>query len=173
MGRTGRTATRRGAMAMGLGGLAALAGCGPSRFYHYDGPAVTQVMVLKTPRRMHLLNGTTALKSYDVQLGFAAHGPKRLRGDGRTPEGRYRIDRRNPNSAFYLSIGIDYPNAHDRAWAEARGLDPGGDVFVHGWGDASRAGSRDWTAGCIAVRDHEMRDVYAMVRDGTPITIYA
>ena len=168
-----RQVTRRGAMALGLGGAALVAGCGESKFVRYDGPAVTQVVVQKAQRRMYLLNGTTALRRYDVQLGFAAHGHKRQRGDGRTPEGRYRIDRRNPNSSFFLSIGIDYPNAQDRHWAAQNGVDPGGDIFVHGWGTTPKAGLHNWTAGCVAVRDDEMRDVYAMVRDGTVIDIHA
>ena len=167
-----RQVTRRGAMALGLGGAAFAAGCGQSKFYQYDGPAVTQVVVQKAQRRMYLLNGQTALRRYDIQLGFTADGPKRHRGDGRTPEGRYRIDRRNPNSAFFLSVGIDYPNVRDRAWAASQGLDPGGDIFVHGWGETPKAGSHDWTAGCVAVTDGEMRDVYAMVRNGTVIDIH-
>ena len=165
--------SRRGALALGVGGAAALAGCGRSKFYDYRGPAVSHVVVQKAARRMHLISGQTVLRSYGVQLGFTADGPKRQRGDGRTPEGHYRIDRRNPNSAFFLSVGIDYPNAQDRAWAEVQGIDPGGDIFVHGHGDERRGRSHDWTAGCVAVTNREMRDVYAMVRNGTPISIYA
>ena len=165
--------TRRGALALGAGGALTLAGCGGGKFYEYKGPAVTQVVVQKGARRMHLISGRTVLHSYRVQLGFTAHGPKRHRGDGRTPEGWYRIDRRNPNSAFYLSVGIDYPNVRDRALAESMGMDPGGDIFVHGHGDKPRKRSHDWTAGCVAVTNKEMRDVYAMVRNGTPILIHA
>ncbi|WP_299817644.1 L,D-transpeptidase family protein [uncultured Jannaschia sp.] len=163
--------TRRGALALGAGAAAMLAGCG-GKFMTYDGPAVTRVIIHKSGRQMYLLNGQTALKACPVQLGFTAHGPKRFEGDGRTPEGRYFIDRRNPNSAFYLSIGIDYPNAFDRAYAESLGKRPGGDIFIHGWGEKKR-GSRDWTAGCVAVTNKEMRHVYAMVRNGTPVDIYA
>ena len=164
--------TRRGALALGAGAAAMLAGCG-TKFPRYDGPAVTRVVVQKTPRRMLLLNGATPLEIYDVQLGFTATGPKRFEGDGRTPEGRYHIDRRNPNSSFYLSIGIDYPNEADRAFAASMGMRPGGDIFIHGWGDKRRKRDDDWTAGCIAVTNREMRDVYAMVRDGVPVDIYA
>ena len=62
-------------------------------------------------------------------LGFAPIGDKFYEGDGRTPEGTYFIDRRNPNSKFHLSIGISYPNARDRAEAAALGKPPGGDIF--------------------------------------------
>lgn len=164
--------TRRGALALGAGAAAMLAGCG-SKFARYDGPEVTRVVVQKTGRRMLLLSGATPLAVHDVQLGFTAAGPKQFEGDGRTPEGRYHIDRRNPNSSFYLSIGIDYPNDRDRAYAESLGLRPGGDIFIHGWGDKRRSRKDDWTAGCIAVTNREMRDVYAMVRDGVPVDIYA
>ena len=59
-------------------------------------------------------------------------GHKYDEGDGRTPEGTYLIDRRNPNSKFHLSIGISYPNAVDRAQASRSGKSPGGDIFIHG-----------------------------------------
>jgi murein L,D-transpeptidase YafK len=97
-------------------------------------------------------------------------GPQVQEGDGRTPEGDYIVDRRNPNSEFYLSIGIDYPNEADIAAAEEADVDPGGDIFIHG---TPRPFARvdDWTAGCIAVTNREMRQIYAMVRDGTPISI--
>lgn len=165
---------RRGALALGLGSAAVLAGCGSGgKFIEYNGPDVTRVVVQKSTRQMFLLNGNTLLEKYRVQLGFTAEGPKQFEGDGKTPEGRYRIDRRNPNSAFYLSVGIDYPNAQDRAFAEAQGRSPGGDIFVHGWGDRPRTPSHDWTAGCIAVTNKEMRTVYSMLRNGLPVDIYA
>jgi hypothetical protein len=105
-----------------------------------------------------------------VELGFDPLGHKFQEGDGRTPEGEYIIDRRNPNSEFYLSIGIDYPNEADIAAAEEAGVDPGGDIFIHG---TPRPFARDrrLDRGCIAVTNREMRQIYAMVQDGTPITI--
>ena len=168
-----RQITRRTSLALGLGATALVAGCGTPKFIEYRGPRVTKVEVHKSTRRMYLLNGRTVLEQYPIQLGFTAEGHKQHYGDGRTPEGRYKIDRRNPNSSFYLSVGIDYPNARDLEWAATRGLDPGGDIFVHGWGHASQAEkSADWTAGCIAVTDKQMRQVYAMVQNGTTIDIF-
>ncbi|MEM7490250.1 MAG: L,D-transpeptidase family protein [Pseudomonadota bacterium] len=161
--------TRRGAMTLGL--AAAATAC--SKFPLYDGPQVTRVVVQKSERRMLLLHHRTLLERYDVQLGFTATGPKQFEGDGKTPEGRYHIDRRNPNSSFYLSVGIDYPNAVDRAFAAAHGKSPGGDIFIHGWGDKRRGRSDDWTAGCIAVTNRQMKRVYSMVRNGTPVDIFA
>ncbi|MCR9148389.1 MAG: L,D-transpeptidase family protein [Rhodobacteraceae bacterium] len=152
--------------------LALATGCG-SKFKTYHGPEVTRVLVYKGDRRMHLLHHDRVLKSYRIDLGFAAEGPKQFEGDGKTPEGDYFIDRRNPASAFHLSIGISYPNAEDIARARAAGKKPGGDIFIHGRPNRKKRGNgRDWTAGCIAVTDRQMEDIYAMVRDGTPITIF-
>lgn len=151
----------------------ALAGCG-SRFRSYDGPEVTRLQVYKGRRRLYLLHRLEVLESYPVHLGFRAEGPKRFEGDGRTPEGFYLIDRRNPESDFHLSLGISYPDAADRAYAAAHGRDPGGDIFIHG--DRRPGRDRegpDWTAGCIAVTDRQMERIYAMVRLGTPIDLFA
>ena len=148
--------------------LAAVASC--SKFQTYTGPEVTQVLVQKDARRMYLFHNEEVLKAYDFELGFAPVGDKVVEGDGRTPEGLYYIDRRNPNSSFYLSIGISYPNAQDRAEAAAQGQSPGGDIFIHGTPRPFRR-QDDWTAGCIAVTNGEMREIYAMVRNGTPILI--
>jgi len=142
-----------------------------SRFITYDGPEVTRIEVHKGSRMMYLLHHDEILESYGIELGFAPAGDKQVEGDGRTPEGRYVIDRRNPESEFYLSIGISYPNAQDIAEAAALGLPPGGDIFIHGTTRPFR-GRDDWTAGCIAVTNAEMREIYAMVRDGTVIDIF-
>lgn len=149
--------------------LGLTAGC--SRFASYNGPEVTRIEVHKSSRMMYLLHHGQILESYDFELGFAPVGDKLIEGDGRTPEGRYTIDRRNPNSEYYLSIGISYPNAQDRAEADALNLSPGGDIFIHGT-TRRFVGRDDWTAGCIAVSNREMRQIYAMVRDGTIIDIF-
>jgi len=81
---------------------------------------------------MYLMHGDQVLKSYRIDLGFAPEGDKKFEGDGRTPEGEYIIDRRNPESRFYLSLGISYPSEEDIAEARALGRDPGGDIFIHG-----------------------------------------
>ncbi|WP_438990154.1 L,D-transpeptidase family protein [Lentibacter sp.] len=148
-----------------------VAGCSSSKFKSYDGPPVTLVVVEKDNRSLHLLSDDRLLKSYKVHLGFNPVGHKSIEGDGRTPEGIYKIDRRNPNSEFHLSIGISYPNAADKARAKALGKSPGGDIFIHGRPKKYRDGTRDWTAGCIAVTDRQMEEIYAMVPNGTPIII--
>ncbi len=147
-----------------------LAACG-SKFRTYDGPEVTRIEVWKAQRSMTLFHHDQPLKTYRIALGFAPEGHKFREGDGRTPEGWYTIDRRNPNSQFHLSIGISYPNARDIEVARAAGVSPGGDIFIHGRAGQHRGRPRDWTVGCIAVRDREIEEIYAMVRDGTPILI--
>lgn len=166
--------------AFGLGALAtlSLSACGASgpRFLAYDGPEVTSIVVNKGARKMYLLHHERILREYDVDLGFAPDGTKIKRGDGRTPEGTYLIDRRNPRSRYHLSLGISYPNAQDIAKAKAMGVDPGGDIFIHGQPTLRKERKRakktpDWTAGCIAVKNDEIEEIYAMVKPGTVITL--
>lgn len=155
--------------------VAVVASCSkapPSKFRTYNGPEVTQVVVHKATRRMDLWHHNQLLRSFRVDLGGNPNGHKEREGDRRTPEGDYIIDRRNPNSRFHLSIGIDYPNEADKERAKENGWKPGGDIFIHGRGPQFQHARGDWTDGCIAVSDREMEDIYAMVRDGTPIRIY-
>ncbi|MEM9844698.1 MAG: L,D-transpeptidase family protein [Pseudomonadota bacterium] len=159
-------------------GIAALgaSGCSRSKFKRYRGREVTQIVVNKGTRDMYLYHYNRLLQEYEVELGFTAEGHKQFEGDGKTPEGDYIIDRRNPNSSFHLSLGVSYPNEEDRAFAAAMGKEPGGDIFIHGqpnWASRRADMGPDWTAGCIAVENREMERVYAMVRNGTPIRINA
>lgn len=146
-----------------------LSGCA-SKFRTYSGPEVTYIMAFKEQRKLILFHGNDVLRTFDFELGFAPVGDKTVRGDGKTPEGKYFIDRKNPNSAFHLSIGISYPNAEDVAEAKALGESPGGDIFIHGTPRGKRR-QDDWTWGCLAVTNREMEDIFAMVDVGTPIDI--
>ncbi|MFV2033582.1 MAG: murein L,D-transpeptidase family protein [Halocynthiibacter sp.] len=167
---------KRSTFIKGLLALPVLSGCAAptvtSKFRSYDGPEVTRVLVYKGDRRLMLLNGTETLKTYKIDLGFAPVGDKKVEGDGKTPEGDYIIDRRNPNSLFHLSIGISYPNDEDRAEAAALGQSPGGDIFIHGGPRRQDGQVRDWTWGCISVTDRQIETIYAMVENRTPISIY-
>ncbi|MFC3528261.1 murein L,D-transpeptidase family protein [Paracoccus mangrovi] len=154
--------------------LLGVAACAPSKFKTYSGPQVTQVVVNKGARQMLLMHGNTVLKAYRIGLGNEPIGHKQYEGDGKTPEGLYYIDRRNPDSRYHLSVGVSYPNPQDSALAASVGRSAGSDIFIHGQGPEGRALSKqkaDWTAGCIAVSDAEIEDVYAMIPDGTPILI--
>ena len=129
----------------------------------------TEIQVYKSERRMLLLNGNTIIKEYKFKLGFAPIGHKQVEGDGKTPEGKYYIDRKNPKSRYHLSVGISYPNAADRT--AANGKDPGGDIFIHGTPRPYRFTVKDWTWGCIAVSNREIEEIYQMVDVGTIIWI--
>lgn len=145
---------------------------GCSKFKTYDGPEVTRVIVQKGERNLFLMHDDRVLRSYPVELGFAPNGHKRVEGDGRTPEGSYYIDRRNPDSAFHLSLGISYPDPSDVAYAATRGQSPGGDIFIHGRPNANPFDKRkDWTEGCISLKNRHMQWVYAMVDNGTPVIL--
>jgi murein L,D-transpeptidase YafK len=149
---------------------AVLAGCSNDTSV-YTGPDVTRIVVFKEKRKMYLLHKDTVLTSYDIDLGFAPVGHKEIEGDGKTPEGNYLIDRRNPNSKFYLSIGLNYPNTKDVAAAKALGKSAGGDIFIHGESDRKDTRGTDWTWGCISVSDKEMLEIYRMVQLDTLISI--
>lgn len=134
------------------------------------------VVVRKTDRTMSLVRGGKAIRTYRIALGANPSGGKSRAGDGRTPEGRYVIDYRNPNSRFHRSLHISYPSSRDRARAKASGASPGGDIMVHGLPKGAewiggRHSLKDWTKGCIAVTNAEMDEIWAAVPDGTPIVI--
>jgi hypothetical protein len=157
-----------------LGTVALLLSACAGKFRTYDGPPVTRLRIYKSQRLLFLDGETGPLKTYPIGLGFAPKGHKQFEGDGKTPEGSYVIDRRNPDSLYHLSIGISYPNDADASFAAEQGRPPGGDIFIHG---GPRRGIeplnvQDWTAGCIAVSDRQIEEIYSMVRDGTPIEIF-
>jgi murein L,D-transpeptidase YafK len=135
---------------------------------------IDRIVVEKAARRLTLYRGGHPVRVYAIALGFAPEGDKARQGDGRTPEGTFRIDRRNPNSAFHLSLGIDYPQAEDRARAHAAGVAPGGDIFIHGQPNhlpETEVLSGDWTAGCIAVSNADIREIWAVTPIGAEVTI--
>ena len=126
--------------------------------------AVDRIIVEKSARRLMLIKGGQRVREYRIALGFSPVGDKVRQGDGRTPEGVYRIDRRNDRSAYHLSLGLDYPQPEDRARAKAGGYSPGGDIMIHGQPNALPDDMKvkgDWTAGCIAVSNAEMREIWA------------
>ena len=151
--------------------VTALVGACSLNPYFADKPEITSVYVKKQDRKLYLMNGNEIIRSYNMGLGFAPTGHKQFENDGKTPEGTYFIDRKNPNSKFHLSLGISYPNAQDIARARAAGKAPGGDIFIHGQENKKRPKSQDWTAGCIAVTDREIEEIYDLVPVGTPIFI--
>jgi murein L,D-transpeptidase YafK len=134
------------------------------------------VLVVKSERKLYLLKAGRVLRAFDVSLGLVPSGPKQREGDFRTPEGRYRLETRNVDSDYFLSIQVSYPDEADRARARAQGVDPGGQIMIHGLPnepkyDLRRYEDSDWTDGCIAVSNADMVDIWLMTRESTPIEI--
>ena len=149
-----------------------------------------RIVVHKKERRLELFRGEELIHTYPIALGFAPEGAKLREGDGRTPEGEYYVSVKNPNSQFYLSLGISYPNRLDaeRAWfngritrqeylnvaraIERQATPPwntvlGGAIYIHGFGTY-----RDWTRGCIAMRDQDVEELFNLVQVGTTVIIH-
>ncbi len=137
-------------------------------------PRIDAVLVYKSERLMMLLRAGEVVSHYKISLGRNPVGPKYREGDFRTPEGRYVLDWRNPDSRFYRSIHISYPGAADLDNARRGGVDPGGDIMIHGLPlDPVKAQLAwdDWTDGCIAVPNEAMDAIWDAVDDGTLIVI--
>ena len=135
------------------------------------------VMVYKSQRTLHLMKDGQVIAAFPVVFGADPVGHKQKMGDEKTPEGRYVLDYKNSNSAFYKSIHISYPNAKDRRQAKRLGVNPGGDIMIHGqsngYGWASPiARFFNWTDGCIALNDLDMQQVWESVDSGTKIEIF-
>lgn len=164
--------------------MAGFLGLGAAWFYFAPAPeppalpplvgTVERIVVEKSARRLVLLQSGKAVRVYRIALGFSPVGDKVRQGDGRTPEGVYRIDRRNDRSAYHLSLGLDYPQAEDRARARTGGFDPGGDIMIHGQPNAmpdEMVLKGDWTAGCIAVSNAEIREIWAATDTETLVEV--
>jgi murein L,D-transpeptidase YafK len=156
--------------ALGLGFLAAAApGQTPSiTTTTAAAPAPDRILVLKSERKLLLLAGDTVVRSMDIALGLMPEGPKRREGDFRTPEGRYTIEEKKADSDFFLALRISYPNASDIAEARSLGVDPGGQIMIHGLPNKPRYldatySERDWTDGCIAVSNSDMVDLWRLI----------
>jgi murein L,D-transpeptidase YafK len=135
-----------------------------------------QVVVVKSERRLYLIRDGQPYRSYKVALGLNPVGQKEREGDFRTPEGRYRLDGRNPSSEFFLSIHLSYPAPEDVERAKSRHWRPGGSIMIHGLPNVPRRPvdyyrSVDWTDGCIALTNDDMLEVWLLTRDNTPIEI--
>ena len=139
------------------------------------GPA-DLVIVDKQRRSLRLMRGGRTVRTYRIALGFNPEGHKSREGDGQTPEGFYRIDGYVAESSYHRALHISYPNAWDRRRASASGDSPGGQIMIHGLPNGVSAeevghGQEDWTNGCIAVTNREIRELVALVPVGTPILI--
>ena len=134
------------------------------------------IVIEKANRTLHLYCNGEVIKTYRVALGGNPVGPKRVRGDEKTPEGEYVIDGRYLKSQFHRALHISYPNTADRARAKREGVDPGDAILIHGLPNGAGAiGAahlvRDWTLGCIAVTNEEIEEIWRLVPDGARVVI--
>jgi murein L,D-transpeptidase YafK len=139
-------------------------------------PIADKVLVEKGKRQLHLLKNNQPFRTFQIALGSAPEGDKEREGDQKTPEGQYYLDLRNSDSDFFLSIRVSYPNSADRAAARQKGIDPGGQIMIHGQPNLpiysrSYYSSEDWTNGCIAVSNSDMIDIWLMTPNDVPIEI--
>jgi murein L,D-transpeptidase YafK len=141
-------------------------------------PYADKILVKKSERKLYLLKDGQPMRTYRVSLGVNPKGHKERQGDNRTPEGLYFVDGRNPGSRFYKALHISYPNATDRLEASRHGVSPGGQIMIHGLPASARRENladmvrgADWTAGCIAVTNPEIDEIWRYTPNGTPIEI--
>ncbi|NIP13794.1 MAG: L,D-transpeptidase family protein [Pseudomonadales bacterium] len=163
----------RGATRMALLALGPLIVAAPAALADLK---IDRLVIEKSQRVLILEHDGSPVRSYAIALGGAPRGHKQREGDLRTPEGQYTIDARNEDSAFHLSLRISYPNEADRERAARDGVDPGGQIMIHGIGEADPEMRKlhpyiDWTAGCVAVTDSEIEEIWSLVEIGTPILI--
>ena len=149
----------------------------------FGGPSIAaenqladKVLIEKSARKLHLIRRGQVYKSMDIALGLVPNGDKQQEGDFRTPEGNYRLTKRNPASDFFLSIQISYPDVRDVREANRKGVSAGSQIMIHGQPNYPSHSENyyrltDWTNGCIAVSNSDMVDLWLMTTVNTPIEI--
>jgi len=140
------------------------------------GTIIDKLVVYKSKRKMEAYSEGKILKTYAIALGKNPVGHKQFEGDNKTPEGLYIINARNPKSGYHKNLGVSYPNTADKAYAEKQGKSPGGHIKIHGLrNDSGYIGKfhrfKDWTAGCIAVTNAEVDELYTAVKKDAEIII--
>jgi murein L,D-transpeptidase YafK len=141
-----------------------------------DFPVADKILVEKENRKLYLLSNGVPFRAFDIALGVMPDGDKEEEGDQKTPEGQYMLDGRNPDSDYFLSIHISYPNSGDKTAARKKGVSPGGQIMIHGQPNAPTYSAayyarEDWTNGCIAVSNSDMIDIWLMTPNSVPIEI--
>ncbi|MCY7348327.1 MAG: L,D-transpeptidase family protein [Pyrinomonadaceae bacterium] len=147
------------------------------------------LVIKKNKRLLRIYDGEKLVRQYKIALGFAAQGGKEIEGDGKTPEGEFYVFTKNDQSKFYLSLGLSYPNveAAKRGWRQKiisreerdaiiKAIDEkrmppqktalGGEIYIHGGGT-----SDDWTAGCIALVNEEIKEIFDAIPIGAKVKI--
>ncbi|HPH46233.1 MAG TPA: L,D-transpeptidase family protein [Chryseolinea sp.] len=137
---------------------------------------VDKLVVIKSKRILEAYSNGQVIKTYTISLGRNPMGDKQFEGDKRTPEGNYTINDKNTKSGYHKNLGVSYPNSEDIIEAKKESLKPGGEIKIHGLRNGIGFIGKfhrlmDWTAGCIALTDKEVDELYNNVAIGTPIII--
>jgi murein L,D-transpeptidase YafK len=139
-------------------------------------PKIDKVLVKKSERKLYLMKNNSIIKSYDIGLGKNPVGGKQREGDSKTPEGKYILDYRNPESDYHLSLHISYPDKNDLQRADSNGYSAGGDIMIHG--KPNYLGwlpfvydNKDWTDGCVGVGNIDIEEIWNAVDDSTEIEL--
>lgn len=143
-----------------------------------EGVNIERIVVSKDRKELYLISGETVLRIYPVAFGSNPVGHKQFEGDGKTPEGLYSIDFKNPNSEYTKALHVSYPNKEDVAYAKSQGKSAGGDIMIHGFPTDERKRQMisvihpwNWTRGCIAVNNEQIADIYSLVKESTLVEI--
>lgn len=147
-----------------------------SRFYIYATDDIDFIIINKSQRELQMLYKNKVINKFKISLGFDPIGKKIKKGDGKTPEGLYYLENKVANSAFHLALKISYPNNWDIRNALKQGFHPGGQIMIHGLPNKNFDKSyhnilHDWTEGCIAINNQQIRYLWNKVSKGTPILI--
>jgi len=137
---------------------------------------IDKILVLKSKRQLQVFSKNELLKSYKISLGRKPIGAKQFEGDDKTPEGKYTINDKNPNSGYHLNLGVSYPSKADIKFAKSKRKSPGGLIKIHGLKNGRGFIGKfhrffDWTHGCIALTNDEIEELYHNVKIGTVIEI--
>jgi murein L,D-transpeptidase YafK len=153
------------------------AGVGACQAAHARPATPDYLLVLKAKRILITqLAGQEIMRYPILSYGENPIGHKWRRGDERTPQGDYTISAKHRSQKFQYFLRISYPNARDLAAARMMGVDPGGDIGIHGFPPGWELALRfkpNWTDGCIAVADRHAEELFHTVAIGTPIRIVA
>ena len=145
-------------------------------FSYYSKDKIDIIVVKKSERVLYAIKDDKVIKKYNIALGKNPNGHKKVEGDKKTPEGYYFIDGKNAKSKFFLSLHISYPNFHDKQIALKNKVNPGEHIAIHGLPPLNLLAQylfdgADWTDGCIALNNSDMKELWDLTEEGTQILI--
>ena len=145
-------------------------------FSSYSKDKIDIIIVKKSERVLYAIKDDKVIKKYNIALGKNPNGHKKVEGDKKTPEGYYFIDGKNAKSKFFLSLHTSYPNFHDKQIALKNKVNPGEHIAIYGLPPLNLLAQylfegADWTDGCIALNNSDMKELWDLTEEGTQILI--